>query len=468
MVTYNSITNSNPATTAAFTLLGPAPCGGTFPYPATTDAANVPASIVREYVPKEEYRRVSDPTKAMKRNWSRIKRSGVISMTPYSNNKTVIENYVVSREKTRPYVKWNSRTCSSTTPPGVNLKDFGILVSRWTENDHLGSLSPVLLYSDDYQDALEDFRSQVQNAIHTTQSAAFAESLSSFDVLTQIAEGRETLTYMQSKVKEAADAMRKLAHQDERTWRRARGTTAERLLKSSDKAFRKLGSRWMEYRYAIMPLIYSIKDINELLGKRSEVYKTTRSKELIQVSFERPDLEVGNHVLYRTGAFSAEVRSTVKSAYNGGALQRIFDQSSFNIFKTGWELIPYSFVVDWFLNVGDVITSQTSIDFSSQKVCCTSVKETRLMSTWRFDGTSDSKTFTDPVSVTFPAGRVQVYTFNRNQDDLLQVAGSEDYRRFLWTKPSPRLTFDPFLNWKRFLDSLVLGYQPTKKILRSL
>lgn len=468
MATYQSKTNIQPAVYPSFTQSVPGPCSpATATYPSKV--FDVSPGIVRNYTPYLQTETRNDPTRVAKRNWSKIKRSGAISMTPLTVEKTVIEDFVVSRERAVPTNWWQIRTCSRT-PPTYDIRDFDVQFQRWTENDHLGSLSGVVQYVDDYGSFKKDYLDQVQDAIHSTQSAAYAASLSSFDVLTQLAEGRETLTYMQDKVKEAANVLKKLAGQDQSTWRRARGLTADRLIKSSDKAFRRLGSRWMEYRYAIMPLVYSIRDINELMGARNQVYKTDRDKSSVIMTLDRPDIPLETHGLYCTASFEANVRSTVKSAYTQGALHRVFAQSAFNPFKTAWELVPYSFVVDWFLNVGDVITSQTSLDLSSQKMCCTSVKETLILSIWRHDSTSDTRTFVDSSPAFGPTGQRTrtIVSGVRNQDDLLRVEATERYRRNLWSKPSPKLTVSPYLNWKRYIDGLVLGYQPTKKLLRSL
>jgi len=222
----------------------------------------------------------------------------------------------------------------------------------------------------------------------------------------------------------------------------------------------------MEYRYAIMPIVYSIKDINDMLGKRSEVYQTFRSKEIVEHLIDVPTLsETG---LYYSGNWTAEIRSTVKTAYNRGALQRVLALTSFNPFKTAWELIPLSFVVDWFLNVGDVVTSFTGLDLSSQKVCCTSVKRTTSSGIFLFDESSDTSILARAAVAPCVPARTDKFEFKRVTNALLQEEKVTSYERFLWKKPTPRLTFSPFLNWKRFLDSLVLGYQPTKKLLRSL
>lgn len=407
----------------------------------------------------------SDPTKSHTRNWKKIVQSGEISMTELNVGRETTEQFVVSRPGLIPYNPWRWGYCA--TGNQYQTREFGERYSTWTQNDHLGSLSN-LSYQTTSTGVLSDFEEQIASVVASTQSAAFASSLSSYDVLTELAESRETLTFLRSKVEEAADAIRKFAHADEKTHRIARTLTSKELRRHADRAFRRYGSRWMELRYALMPIIYSMKDVNEMLGQRNAVYKTDRSRDRVEVNQTPPLSFPSAEFLYVTASLKADVKSTVKSAYNRGALQRILALSSFNPFKTAWEMLPLSFVVDWLWNIGDVITSQTSIDLSSQKVSCTSIKRTMIVETRLYDGAVREWPLTRPPAVYQGTPIPYKYTQIRGTDALLQTVSTESYERFLWSTPKPELTFNPYLNWKRFVDSLVLGYQPTKKLLRSL
>lgn len=467
MATYNTITDRQeaagiPAFTTTNGLCGTTTFGG------VSYVGTAPTGVNRVYTPKTTREWRVDPTKSMRRNWKKIKSSGEISMTPLSVGREVTEKFVVGTPNDIGYYPGNWAYCGSNSPPLYQFQEYGERHTRWTQNDHIDSLSPTMTPINISKSRVSDFEKQISDAINATQSAAFASSLSSYDVLTELGEARETLGYLRSKVGEAADALRKFAHEDETIHRRARVLTSKQLIRSADKSFRRYGARWMEYRYAIMPLIYSIKDINDLLGKRNEVYKTDRDKSDIRVVLDRPGLSSGQRCLYVTEHLEAIVKSTVKSAYNRGALQRMFSLTSFNPFKTGWELIPYSFVVDWFVNVGDVITSQTSLDLSSQKACCTSVKRTLIRNTWLYDSTVQKSSALAQARTYQGPRQTMNFDFQRNVDGLLQTVATSSYDRFIWSKPEPTLSFDPFYNWKRFLDTLVLGYQPIRKLLRSL
>lgn len=224
----------------------------------------------------------------------------------------------------------------------------------------------------------------------------------------------------------------------------------------------------MEYRYAIMPLVYSFKDIASLMDDHSDKYSTERNKSRIILNELMPR-PVGpankpHFVVWEEGEIV--VRSWVKSRYDVGSLQRLADTIGLNPFRTAWELIPMSFVVDWFLNVGDVIASQTSLDYSSQRVCCSSLRVKAQTIAHFVDKTADISTRTQNFG---PCGTfTETFSFPRNIDQLVYTRDVNSYRRFLFVKPEATITFDPYLNWKRMIDGLVLGYQPVKSILRSL
>lgn len=133
----------------------------------------------------------------------------------------------------------------------------------------------------------------------------------------------------------------------------------KRLVNTYDRALRKSGIEfndamanvWMEFRYAIMPLVYTAIDVTETLTKSPEflTYRDgDKSAPRVTLAPDIPQLIVDRHlrvwirdrVSTATGPFSLNVRGVTG-----------------NLLTTAWELTRLSYVVDWFVNVGDTITA---------------------------------------------------------------------------------------------------------------
>lgn len=400
-----------------------------------------------------------DPSKG--RSFRKLKQSGAIAMSEYTRGVETTTRMLSSIDRKFTHASYTStgkcgktQACATYGPNPVS--------ASWTENYHIGMLSHLPIFGK----SINDYRSEVPDLVSSTQQEAFSKALNSYDLLTEIGEAGETLRYLMGKVHGVTGLMNKLRSHDPDAYNQGRRSTAKTLLRSSDKSLRKLGARWMEYRYALMPLFYSVKDIQGLLDSHGAKYHTERSKDIITCN-DSP-FAFGDEYLLNSVSGSIEVRSLTKASYDLGSLQRLASVVGLNPFRTAWELVPLSFVVDWGLNVGDAITSLTGLDYSSQRNGCTTVRSKirgevvhhrKVNDIVYWEWNKNACGFAPP-----PWNRV----FNVTYNNLLEVTEIDSYVRTLWSRPEPKVVFNPSLSWKRIVDSLVLGYQPTRKLLRSL
>lgn len=116
---------------------------------------------------------------------------------------------------------------------------------------------------------------------------------------------------------------------------------------------------WLTYRYGVMPLIYTTYDILDAAIKPQATNNIFIKK--------RATRYLGPEVLTVTGAGSyVSPKVTERRLYDSARVEYgftfrpkpngIYDWTSLNPFGIAWELVPLSFVADWFVNVGQCLS----------------------------------------------------------------------------------------------------------------
>jgi hypothetical protein len=118
--------------------------------------------------------------------------------------------------------------------------------------------------------------------------------------------------------------------------------------------------------------------------------------------------------------------------------------STAGLFALPWELIPYSFVVDWFVNVSDYLRALApSPSFHHLGSCLTGKHE--YTTVWTITG--------------YVNNQPQLYTFTSGHSGSMMSRGTDKYRRTFLNpgiviKSSSHLFDDPYV--PRVLDALSL------------
>lgn len=147
-----------------------------------------------------------------------------------------------------------------------------------------------------------------------------------------------------------------------------------------------LTSTWMEYRYGLMPLIYSAQDIFKLMTKGS--LKTSASLSRLSASAKGVDYTTGtpnnsgilglSNVWRKDTELKIRYNTKIYFRYNQNldwltALKALgLDPLGFA--SLAWELTSLSFVVDWCFNVGDWLRAITPNPQVELLGACTSAK----------------------------------------------------------------------------------------------
>lgn len=169
---------------------------------------------------------------------------------------------------------------------------------------------------------------------------------------------------------------------------------------------KELSQRYMEARYAIRPLIYDAAGVANAFSK-ARGYERQTFRGYADDSYSTSDTVTGvtSFGMLKTN-WSRTLDYTVSARAGVLCNVRIDDLTTFGIDKlaeSAWELVPFSFIVDWFANVGDTIAALTPDAGVTQLASWVTVSE-RLFTaqtTTGYTTTSVASGYVD-VSVSLP------------------------------------------------------------------
>lgn len=211
---------------------------------------------------------------------------------------------------------------------------------------YLGCRGPADLISD--AEALDDIDKEHLGQIAVTQAYANID-FSEAALYETLGELNETLKFLGTTIYRAT-----------RIFRAARRLDLRYLRKEISP--RQLADRYMELRYGLRPLLYDCKNIMETLrfskfndrytfrGKKSDTVTSSTTRE-----YER----------FSGFKFTYEKTLTRKVTARAGVLVEIDQENPPSIWgldqpiEAMWELTHFSFIADWFFNIGQTIASWT-------------------------------------------------------------------------------------------------------------
>lgn len=182
-------------------------------------------------------------------------------------------------------------------------------------------------------DLLEVDRSLVTSAVSEANSGLY-------DLLTEVGEFKSTVSFVFGTLGEIL----RLSAQLKKDMFRARSRPGATLASIATE----ISNLWMAYRYAVMPLAYSVDDILDYHSSTFTPYSTVRKGSSLSHDLELPD------GWKASSSIETIDRCYVKTRFG---LELALHDLKFNPLATAWELVPLSFVVDWVFNVGDLLSA---------------------------------------------------------------------------------------------------------------
>lgn len=335
---------------------------------------------------------------------------------------------IVARGGVVPYlpVRIETRDIKSVTPlSGQVLNISPPYTISW--GDHIGAaVNPYIipLEVDEADSAI----------IATVMNQAIAKAkMGDWDALTSLAEASKSVRGIGDRVNKTFDFATRYAQRARR-----RKTSGERI-----KQFNEL---WMEGRYQWRPVVGEIGDIMNHLSKGSRSMQEGRSSASSDLArtLSAPDVVSGPRIWNR----SSTIEGT--RTYRGYALA-VGEIASANMHmgQTMWEVVPYSWLIDKFINIGSAINAWAPVPGVEIQASGYSIHDTYEI-TQRVGASPNPSSTNTTCSYT----------------DYVRVISVDRYRRFPSGAMVPRLY--PRLKPADFLDILALTVSRASRVMKLL
>jgi len=283
-------------------------------------------------------------------------------------------------------------------------------------------------------------RVNVCEAAAHNQAIAAANS-SEWDLSTFFAEAPETVAYIGGKLNDAYNAFRKLGAPKRHTGR----PKIRRKDRVGDG-----NSAWMQYRYAISPIAYDIQDAAASLAFMERKFRTARGSAHDSIT-ENREVKIQNNGIYRIETQKVDIRcmSAVYSIFSAEQERKL--QTQLWLPQTAWELVKLSFVIDWFIGIGDVLQSLRPVTYQQRAA-------------------TDSIKIVYQSTASLDVSRCNLGNGQRSEGFNHRVIGpntviryKDSYDRSL---SSTNLVLPPIqaqLNWKRCIDGFALSWPTLRR-----
>jgi hypothetical protein len=286
-----------------------------------------------------------------------------------------------------PFHKWKSSTIVNTSGELDLLFTGWYLRPTWFHslagkpNPPVASISSIS-HHPDTQDLADELKQKAVPKAWSRVNDASAELLAS------IAEGADTINFVASKLFRAVKILRALKRLDLKQVRN------EITPIDYSKAY-------LEYRYALRPLIGEVQGALEAMNRKYSSPRMTRGWRLVESLPTTVTEGSGSHTLNINSLSGYTIHETVSTttevSVGAGILFEVkstgvnswgLDQ----VVQTAWEVVPFSFIVDWFCNLADIIGAHSpKLNTLPLANWCTVQKSTVVSRTIYYGGQSSIK-----------------------------------------------------------------------------
>lgn len=319
------------------------------------------------------------------------------STVAYVNGPLTTGTYESMADVVVPGFKWKSAkgavfnnpmsksvVTKTATPGGFSFHNTGTGTSNFTDTydgfyaiDRMGGQVGHAPYNVDLASLMKTAGTQAKGNI----------AAPTFEGTTFIGELQETIHFLHNPLKGYTEFLKKM-----------RTRKNKFPLYKSKTVFDFVSDNWLSYRYAVRPLVYDAKKIGEAIGRKcigEPKRKTARG--FADASGSVPFSHDGNGYAAnarRTGITNVHVNVRCGVLYEEQFRADVFGTHLTSLPSAIWEMIPYSFIADWFANIGDYVKAITPKYRVTELASWTAIKDERRTTSdcyiYSLDDTGDS------------------------------------------------------------------------------
>lgn len=259
-----------------------------------------------------------------------------------------------------------------------------------------------------------------------------------------LAQSGETLGMISGTVTSLASAIRKVKKGDMRGAARALSVAPKSKNRGASRSADETSARWLELQYGWLPLL------GDLHGAAKALADTVERQQKLT-------FRVGKTKHYTLEADTTYLKTFYENTYRRQmkvVLSCAPDPLGLTLadpLSIAWEIMPYSFVADWFIPIGDYMNAQRIRRLLSTASVVTSVKflQNRVVTGYTGYGGNGSAGYRDDGSS--QTAYYSKMTFNRTVSSALPDI------------PLPSVKpLDEVLSWRRAANAISLAYQAFK------
>lgn len=202
-----------------------------------------------------------------------------------------------------------------------------------------------------------------QDLVDNTYNKCYAKFVDKIhntaEMATNLAEHKQANAMITTRVVQLAKfarALRKFQFGDAAKALGLQRSESPRNLKKTAKAF---GNNWLEFHFGWSPLVGDISRSMDILTSGLPPFKVIARTAKEQSLSENLSTSDGKHPWYRNTWYREGFRIQAGFSVANPNLWLANRLGLLNPLGLAWELVPFSFIVDWFVNLNDVLKSSS-------------------------------------------------------------------------------------------------------------